>query len=111
VEKTLESVTRVARQSNEPTLRRVSQDLTLMRNSVKLARQSMGTSGPKAGDLESGDAAGAELGRIQGMIAQMEAAVKAAPESDRAEIASKLDDLKATAARMQAVDKLAMSQK
>lgn len=107
-------MTRVARQSNEPTLRRVSQDLTLMRNSVKLARQSMGSTGPKAGDLESGggaDAAAQELGRIQQMIAQMEAAVKAAPESDRAEIAAKLDDLKATAARMQAVDKLAASQK
>lgn len=45
VEKAMESVNRVARRSNEPGLRRVSQDLNLVRNSIKLARASMGTTG------------------------------------------------------------------
>jgi len=45
VEKALDSVNRVARRSNEPGLRRVSQDLNLVRNSIKLARASMGTTG------------------------------------------------------------------
>jgi H+-transporting ATPase len=104
VEKTLDSVSRVARQSNEPNLRRVSQDLTLMRNSVKLARQSIGTGKP--GDVEQ-PAAASELGRIQQMIGQMEGAVAAAPPEGKADIQKQLDELKATAARLQAVDKLA----
>lgn len=41
----MESVNRVARRSNEPGLRRVSQDLNLVRNSIKLARASMGSTG------------------------------------------------------------------
>jgi hypothetical protein len=45
VEKAMESVNRVARRSNEPGLRRVSQDLNLVRNSIKLARASMGSTG------------------------------------------------------------------
>lgn len=48
VEKAMESVNRVARRSNEPGLRRVSQDLNLVRNSIKLARASMGTTGTRA---------------------------------------------------------------
>lgn len=45
VDKAMESVNRVARRSNEPGLRRVSQDLNLVRNSIKLARASMGAGG------------------------------------------------------------------
>lgn len=45
VEKAMEAVNRVARRSNEPGLRRVSQDLNLVRNSIKLARASMGSTG------------------------------------------------------------------
>jgi hypothetical protein len=44
----MESVNRVARRSNEPGLRRVSQDLNLVRNSIKLARASMGSTGVSA---------------------------------------------------------------
>lgn len=47
VEKAMESVNRVARRSNEPGLRRVSQDLNLVRNSIKLARASMGSTGAR----------------------------------------------------------------
>lgn len=47
----MESVNRVARRSNEPGLRRVSQDLNLVRNSIKLARASMGSTGVCAGML------------------------------------------------------------
>jgi len=104
VEKTLDSVSRVARQSNEPNLRRVSQDLTLMRNSVKIARQSLGAGRP--GDVEQ-PAASTELARMQQMIGQMEQAVAAAPPEEKAGIAKQLDELKATAARLQTVDRLA----
>lgn len=113
-EKALESVTRVARRSNEPGLRRVSQDLALVRNSIKLARASMGSTGKAAaaGDVEGGTvAADAELTRINQTITQMEAAVAAAPPEDRGEIQKNLDELKAAAAKMAAVNKLAADQK
>lgn len=114
VEKALESVTRVARRSNEPGLRRVSQDLTLVRNSIKLARASMGSTGkaaPTAADVEGGAPnADAELARIQQTIAQMERAVAAAPLEDRAEIQKNLDELRAAADKMAAVNKLAVSE-
>jgi len=107
VEKALDSVNRVARRSNEPGLRRVSQDLNLVRNSIKLARASMGTTG-KATDLEGGvTSADAELDRIKRTIAEMEKAVAAAAPEDRAEIQKSLDELRAAAARMGEVNKLA----
>lgn len=114
VEKALESVTRVARRSNEPGLRRVSQDLTLVRNSIKLARASMGSTGKAAAaaaDVEGGvPNADAELARIQQTIAQMERAVAAAPPEDRAEIQKNLDELRAAADKMAAVNKLAQGE-
>eukprot|EP00878_Enallax_costatus_P018726 GHUV01019730.1.p1 GENE.GHUV01019730.1~~GHUV01019730.1.p1 ORF type:complete len:122 (-),score=57.03 GHUV01019730.1:1316-1681(-) len=115
VEKALESVTRVARRSNEPGLRRVSQDLTLVRNSIKLARASMGSTGKAAAaapaDVEGGAPnADAELARIQQTIAQMERAVAAAPPEDRAEIQKNLGELRAAADKMSAVNRLAQSE-
>jgi hypothetical protein len=114
VDKALESVTRVARRSNEPGLRRVSQDLNLVRNSIKLARASMGSTGkaPGAGDVEAAGAASAdaELARINQTIAQMEKAVAAAPPEDRDEIQKNLSELQAVAARMAAVNKQAQAE-
>lgn len=114
VEKAMDSVAKVARRSNEPGLRRVSQDLALVRNSIKLARASMGSTGKAggAGDLEAGTpAADAELARVQGSIAQMEKAVAAAPPEDRAELMKNLEELQAVADRMSAVNKLAATGK
>jgi H+-transporting ATPase len=114
VEKALDSVNRVARRSNEPGLRRVSQDLTLVRNSIKLARASMGSTGKAAAaaaDVEGGvPNADAELARIQQTIAQMERAVAAAPPEDRAEIQKTLDELRVAADKMAAVNKLAQGE-
>lgn len=117
VEKALDSVTRVARRSNEPGLRRVSQDLTLVRNSIKLARASMGSTGKTPGaaavpaDIEGGAPnADAELARIQQTIAQMERAVAAAPAEDRAEIQKNLDELRVAADKMSAVNRLAQGE-
>lgn len=112
-EKALDSVNRVARRSNEPGLRRVSQDLTLVRNSIKLARASMGSTGKAgAGDVEAAgpQAAEAELARINATIAQMEKAVAAAPPQDRGEIQKSLDELRAAADKMANVSKLAASE-
>lgn len=112
VEKALESVTKVARRSNEPGLRRVSQDLNLVRNSIKIARSSMGGTGkPTAADVEGGVAnADAELARIRQTITQMEKAVAAAPAEDRAEIQKNLVELQAAADKMAAVNKLAQGE-
>lgn len=65
----------------------------------------------KATDVEGGvPSADAELDRIKRTIAEMEKAVAVAAPEDRAEIQKSLDELRAAAARMGEVNKLATEQ-
>jgi hypothetical protein len=61
--------------------------------------------------MEGGVAsADAELERIKQTIVQMERAVAAAPAEDRADIQKNLDELRAAAAKMSQVNKLAVEE-
>lgn len=102
VDRALDSVNRVARQSNDPNLRRASQDLALVRNSVKLARASLGSTGA-GGDAQ----AAAEVRKIQQTVANIESAIEATPPGERSEIQANLEDFKKTANKLAQVEKLA----
>lgn len=104
VDKAAEGVARVARASNEASLRRASQDLQLVRNSVRLARTSLGGQAPK--DAEGGAANAAEsLARMQQTVMQIEKALESAGPEDRAAIQAQLDSVRAVAERMAAIDR------
>ncbi|KIY97767.1 hypothetical protein MNEG_10196 [Monoraphidium neglectum] len=108
VDKAAESVARVARASNEPTLRRASQDLQLVRNSVRLARTSLGGQAPKDAEAGAGGAAAGaaeSLARMQQTVAQIEKALETSSPEDRAAIQQQLDSVRAVAERMAQIDK------
>jgi hypothetical protein len=101
VDKAAEGVQRIARASNEPSLRRASQDLALVRNSVRLARTSLGGAGAEAGASSAAES----LARMQQTVAQIEKALDAASPEDRAQIQAQLESVRQTAERMSAIDK------
>ncbi|GBF93619.1 H+-transporting ATPase [Raphidocelis subcapitata] len=103
VDKAADSVQRAAAATNEPHLRRASQDLALVRNSVRLARTSLGGQAPK--DAEGGASAAESLARMQQAVSQIEKALEAASAEDRAAIQSQLESVRQTAERMAAIDK------
>jgi len=99
------TVARASQRTGDATLRRVSQDLAIARNSVKVARSSLGQAAPA--DLEGG--AGG-VARVQETIKSVERALAAAPAEERPAIQKELDSLNATLSKMANVDKVARSQ-
>jgi H+-transporting ATPase len=104
IDRAAETVARAA--DKAPEMRRASQDLALVRSSVRVARQSMGAGGAAVKDAETGQAvtAAESLRRMQATIAQIEALSRLAPESERAAIAAQLEAVRVTAERMSAID-------
>jgi len=104
------SVAEAADRAGDPNLRRMSQDLGIMRNSVKLARQSIGQAvarGSTSTDVEAG--LSDEMARMKDTIAQLERAAAAAPSSERAAITSQLDEVRNAYVKMEKVNALARS--
>jgi H+-transporting ATPase len=102
-------VAEAADRAGDPNLRRMSQDLGIMRNSVKLARQSIGqavTRGPGT-DVEAGLTD--EMARMKDTIAQLERAAAAAPAAERAGITAQLDEVRNAYQKMEKVNALARS--
>lgn len=102
-------VAEAADRAGDPNLRRMSQDLGIMRNSVKLARQSIGqavTRGPGT-DVEAGLTD--EMARMKDTIAQLERAAAAAPASERGAITAQLDEVRNAYQKMEKVNALARS--
>ncbi len=72
MDNTLKTVSKAAADSQTPALARASQELALMRNSVKLARASMGsTKGAAPGVAEEAEAGEVSMARIQQTILQV----------------------------------------
>ena len=96
----------MARQSNNADLRRASQDLNTVRNSVRVARQSLGATQPQR-DPETGTAtsAGSSLARMQQTVQQIEKALEMAPASERELIQVQLDAVRQTAERLAQIDR------
>ena len=106
MDKAAESVAKMA--DKDPQMRRASQDLAMVRNSVRMARTSLTAAGGGAvKDAETGASASAaeSLARMQATIAQIEAAARLAPAAERASIQAQLDSVRQTAERMAAIDK------
>lgn len=102
-------VAEAADRAGDPNLRRMSQDLGIMRNSVKLARQSIGQAVARGTgtDVEAGLTD--EMARMKDTIAQLERAAAAAPSSERAAITSQLDEVRNAYQKMEKVNALARS--
>jgi H+-transporting ATPase len=101
IDRAAETVSKLA-ESGKPEMRRASQDLQMVRNSVRVARQSLGQAGPGTADAPS---AAEALRRMAATVAQIEAVAKLAPEADRAQIAAQLEAVRQTAERMAAIDR------
>ena len=102
-------VAEAADRAGDPNLRRMSQDLGIMRNSVKLARQSIGqavTRGPGT-DVEAGLTD--EMARMKDTIAQLERASAAAPAAEKAAITAQLEEVRNAYQKMEKVNALARS--
>jgi hypothetical protein len=110
VDKATEGVQRIARASNEPSLRRASQDLALVRNSVRLARTSLGGQAPAGGEAGTSNAA-ESLARMQQTVAQIEKALQSAAPEDRAQIQTQLESVRQTAERMAQIDRQMRAEK
>jgi H+-transporting ATPase len=102
-------VAEAADRAGDPNLRRMSQDLGIMRNSVQLARASIGQAvarGPGT-DVEAG--LSDEMARMKDTIAQLERAAGAAPASEKAGIMAQLDEVRNAYQKMEKVNALARS--
>jgi len=104
VERAADTVSRIA--NKDPQLKRASQDLQIVRNSVRMARNSLGATQPVK-DAETGTTTSAAecLARMQMTVAQIEAVARYAPAEERATIQAQLEAVRQTAERMAIIDR------
>jgi hypothetical protein len=105
VEHAAEAVARVARASQDPAIKRASQGIDLVRNSVRVARTSLGASGARDPETGAATTSAAGLARMQQTVSQIEKALAAAPAAEREIIQIHLDAVRATAERLAAIDR------
>ncbi|KAI8475078.1 MAG: hypothetical protein J3K34DRAFT_517717 [Monoraphidium minutum] len=105
VERAADAVQRVATTSNNADLRRASQDIGAVRNSVRVARTSLGATGAKDPETGVATSAAASLVRMQQTVSQIEKALSAAPAAEKELIQQQLDAVRATAERLAAIDR------
>lgn len=106
VEAAADAVQKVAGATGNADLRRASQDLNTVRNSVRVARQSLGAAQPqKDAETGVGTSAGASLARMQQTVQQIEKALASAPAAERELIQVQLDAVRQTAERLAAIDR------
>lgn len=96
---------RVAQGSSDPNVRRASQEINMVRNSVRVARASLGATHAKDPETGAGANAAASLARMQQTVAQIEKALEAAPAAERDLIQAQLETVRATAVRLAAIDR------